>query len=398
MRIAMTGATSLLGRNLLFEIIKQNINDLDKLDIIVLGKKKNGKNLSRRISDIFEEEGIPLFQKEQLCAIQEYFSKRIECMEMDLDREDLGMTPVDVQRLRSAPMDFFFHIAAITDFSISPQVQEKLDEINVLGTQSILKLISSLKVSEFCYVGTAYSCGETAGKIMPDYTNPDQKFRNYYEKSKLHAEIPVRKYCSASGLKYRIFRPSAICGRLIEPPLGCTYKFDIFYGWAAFLLNMKNKEVNDKSLIYEIPVTFDIRIRVGKESSLNIVPADYAAKVMYQVCIQNACGNSFHLVNNQDTPCSLFMSLMIQAINIKGIQLVETMPNELNLLESFYYTSIGKRWDPYVNMEKIHFDTQNLVHVLRKARLNCPPVNESNFKIFMDFAKSKNFGLKSLRE
>ena len=49
MRIAMTGATSLLGRNLLFEIIKQNINDLDKLEIIVLGKEKNGKNLSRRI-------------------------------------------------------------------------------------------------------------------------------------------------------------------------------------------------------------------------------------------------------------------------------------------------------------------------------------------------------------
>ena len=45
----MTGATSLLGRNLLFEIIKQNINDLDKLEIIVLGKEKNGKNLSRRI-------------------------------------------------------------------------------------------------------------------------------------------------------------------------------------------------------------------------------------------------------------------------------------------------------------------------------------------------------------
>lgn len=49
MRIAMTGATSLLGRNLFFEIIKQNTSDLENLEIIVLGKEKNGKNLSRRI-------------------------------------------------------------------------------------------------------------------------------------------------------------------------------------------------------------------------------------------------------------------------------------------------------------------------------------------------------------
>ncbi|HHT9121782.1 MAG TPA: SDR family oxidoreductase [Candidatus Wunengus sp. YC63] len=396
MRIAITGATSLLGRNLLFEIIKQNINDLDKLEIIVLGKEKYGKNLSRRIIDIFEEEGRPLFPKAQIPAIQEYFAHRIECVDMCLDREDLGISQGDVQRLHSAPIDFFFHIAAITDFSDSPQVKEKLDKVNVLGTQSILKLISSLKVGEFCYVSTAYSCGETAGRIMPDYTNPDQKFRNYYEASKSEAETYVQEFCKNNGLHYRIFKPSVICGRLMEPPLGSTYKFDVFYAWAAFFLNMKKKEIKDKSLIYETPVTFDVRIRVGERSGLNIVPADYAAKVMYQVCIQNACDNSFHLVNNQDTPCNLFMSLMIHAINIQGIQLVENIPGELNFLESFYYNSIGKRWDSYVNMEKTHFDTENLVHVLQKARLSCPPVNESNFQILMDYAKSKNFGLKNL--
>ena len=41
----------------------------------------------------------------------------------------------------------------------------------------------------------------------------------------------------------------------------------------------------------------------------------------------------------------------------------------------------------YVNMEKT-FDTQNLAH-FRKARLNCPPVNESNFKIFMDSRRAR---------
>ena len=49
-------------------------------------------------------------------------------------------------------------------------------------------------------------------------------------------------------------------------------------------------------------------------------------------------------------------------------------------------------------MEKTHFDTQNLVHILQKAKLSCPPVDESNFKILMDYAKGKHFGLKNLRE
>lgn len=146
MRIAMTGATSLLGRNLLFEIIKQHGNDLDTLEIAVLGKEKNGKNLSRRISDIFEEEGILLFRKEQIPAIREYFAHSIECIAVCLDREDLGISPGDVRRLRSAPIDFFFHVAAITDFSDSPRTQENLKKINVSGTRSILKLLSPLKM------------------------------------------------------------------------------------------------------------------------------------------------------------------------------------------------------------------------------------------------------------
>ena len=84
----MTGATSLLGSNLLFEIIKQNINDLINWILSFWGKE-NGKNLSWRISDIFEEEGI-LF-KGTIMRDSGVFQQRIECMEMDLERR-LGMT------------------------------------------------------------------------------------------------------------------------------------------------------------------------------------------------------------------------------------------------------------------------------------------------------------------
>jgi nucleoside-diphosphate-sugar epimerase len=38
MRVALTGATGFLGRNLLFEIVKRNLQALDRLQVVVLGR------------------------------------------------------------------------------------------------------------------------------------------------------------------------------------------------------------------------------------------------------------------------------------------------------------------------------------------------------------------------
>lgn len=38
MRVVVTGATGLLGRNFVFEVIKQNIHRLDQVEIILLGR------------------------------------------------------------------------------------------------------------------------------------------------------------------------------------------------------------------------------------------------------------------------------------------------------------------------------------------------------------------------
>lgn len=47
MKIAITGATGLLGRNVLFEFLKQHIAQLDMLEVIVLGRDKNEQALPR---------------------------------------------------------------------------------------------------------------------------------------------------------------------------------------------------------------------------------------------------------------------------------------------------------------------------------------------------------------
>lgn len=64
-RIAMTGATSLLGRNLLFEIFKENIHDLDRLELILLGRAKESQTLRDRVREMVQRiSSSPIYVKE----------------------------------------------------------------------------------------------------------------------------------------------------------------------------------------------------------------------------------------------------------------------------------------------------------------------------------------------
>jgi len=312
---------------------------------------------------------------------------------MDLNEDKLGIQSEDFKQLKSAPIDFFFHIAALTDFRNTPSITDALRRTNVYGTQQTLQLASSLGVNEFCFVGSAYSCGTASGIISPDYINLKQSFRNPYELSKLEAEILVRNFAKKTGMRCRYFRPSTICGRLIEPALGAINKFDVFYAWAVFFFQMKLKNLKTGKDKYKDPINFEIRICCNPKSGLNLVPADYAAKVIYQVCLQKDSGENYYLANNQETLHSLCITLILETLNIQGAKLMETIPDQMNVLEQLYYRTAGKIYTPYMSSEPMLFDVGNLNNILRTAKLQCPPVDRKNFLILMDYAKKHNFGL-----
>ena len=397
MRIAITGATGLLGRNLLFEIIKQNLDNLDTLEIFVLGREKNNLNIEQRIEDIILNDGLLYFalDTKEKPKIKYFCKNKIKCIEADLDKEKLGSQPANLKEFKAAPIDFFFHIAALTDFRDSPHVVDALKRTNIHGTKQILQLISNLKIGEFCYVGSAYSCGETTGDIKPDYINSNQKFRNPYEKTKLEAEIIVRDFAKKTKIRCRYFRPSTICGRLIEAPLGAVSKFDVFYSWAAFFLRMKLKRMKTFKDEYIDPVDLNIRISYNLKSGLNIVSADYAAKLMYKICMQDDIGENYHLVNKQETPHGLYIPVMLNILNIKGTKQTNNIPDDKNVLEELYYKTVGVVFTPYITSEPMLFDIRNLENIMKSAELHCPPVDEKNFTILINYAKQYNFGLKS---
>lgn len=396
MRIAITGATGLIGRNLLFEIIKQNLKSLDDLKIFVLGRSKCNIDIQKRIKKIIQEDGLfylSLNKKEE-DRVLDYCDVGIRGINIDLDAGKLGLTTDGIKELNESPIDIFFHLAAMTDLRHSSVIAKALIKTNVIGTQQILGLLTSLKkIGDFCYVGTAYSCGTVAGEVQPDSIVLNQKFRNPYERTKFEAEVLVRNFAKKTGVRCRYFRPSVTCGRLIEQPLGAVPKFNVFYGWAALLFQIKLKQLKDSDDKYKKILKLDMRIRYSLKSGLNIVPADYAAKVMYQVCIQNAPGDSYHLVNNRETPHNLYIPITFDTLNIKGLRHVDVIPGDMNKFESLYYKTAGKVFTSYVISDPMLFSTKNIDKILDKAKLHCPPVDEKTFPILMDFAKKHNFGL-----
>ncbi len=342
MNIVLTGATGLLGRNLLFEFIKKYTHDLDSLNIILLGRKENKTTLQERVDKIISEDGLSYIGYQYKANIQEFARKRIHCIEMDLTGEDLHISTEDKCRLKTKSIDFFFHIASVTDFRDSESVRKLLWDANVKGTERILNLVKQLDVEEFCYVSSAYCCGQTSGEIMPDYINLNQEFRNPYELSKLQAEIATRNFAKDNGIRYRCFRPSTISGRLIEHPLGTIDKFDVFYGWGAFWLHSKLRKIEIVERIYTDVLTLNARVYASRNSGLNIVPADYAAKVMYETCMQRDGEESYHIVNTEETPHHFYLAEICKVLNIEGVEFVDIMPDKLNQIEAFYYKTAGK--------------------------------------------------------
>jgi nucleoside-diphosphate-sugar epimerase len=395
MRIILTGATGLLGRNLLFEILKQNLNRLEDLEIFVLGRPQKEAPLEERLDNIIANDGydyIGIGPKSSV-EVRKKIDKSINPIAFDLTHDDLGISPDDFEKLKEKKIDHFFHVAALTDFRAGSAIEDKLEEVNVKGTQRVLSLISKLKVDQLIYISSAYACGSKTGVVEPDYVNINEQFRNPYEKSKLKAEILVRDFAKKNKLNFKVFRPSTICGRLIEKPIGCINKFDVFYAWGSFFLRIKYKHLQSLDNIYDIKYQLPIRIHFNPNSGLNIIPVDFAAKVLYQTSTNNWPGNSYYLANVGETPHKLYVKMILDALGMEGYSFVANEPTDKNEIEKFYYKTVGKIFTPYAVSKPIMFDVSNLKYNLRKINLVCPEVNEKALTKLVDFAKKKFFGL-----
>ena len=389
---ALTGATGLVGSHLVFEIIKQNLDRLGQIRILVMGRPKAGKSLHERMVDLFKQSGYSYLGPADYDPkeLADFFKHGLVCLDLALD-QPAGISPTALQTLRRYPVDYLFHLAALPDLRDRPETEAKVMEVNHTGTRRLLELVRSCEVKEFDYIGTAFVCGKLGGRITPDFLNPDAQFNNPYEESKLLAELAVREFAANSDVRCRLFRPSIVCGRLIEAPLGYVSKFDVFYQLFGFFHLLQNllEGSNPKNGVTDL----QLRTVFAPDSSANFVPVDYLVKLLYQVCHQNAPGDSFHLVNEKNSRYRDFLSAAADEMGITGIREVDEVPFDQTFSEQLFYSRIGGLFEAYLNAPPKLFDTSNEQLVIQKAGLHCPEMDATAIRRLIRYAVGENFGM-----
>lgn len=396
---SITGATGLLGRNLVFEIIKQNINNLHNIKIFFFSRRSDFYSVSERIKNIVLSDGIHYMniKSNDHNTINNIF-KILQPIEIDFNETGMGISQSDLSLLKNQEIDYFFHLAALSDFRKDNRTREDLYKINVDGTNHLLNLINKLTVKEIIFSGSAYSCGTETGIINPNSMVNSNNFRNYYEETKYISEMNFRNFAIQKNIPFKVFRIVGICGRLLEKPLGSISKYDLFYGWAEFFFRLKLKFTNNFDNFYNTPIQIPIRIACNKHSGLNIVPADYAAKIIYYTTLFGSKHSSFHLANEIEIPHRVYLKNILDHLNIYGFSFVDEEPIDKNKFEILYYKSVGKAFAPYLNLTDTKFDTSSLNEIINKVNIYCPEIDADKFNHLINYAKSRNFGYNRIKQ
>ena len=183
--ILVTGATGILGRVIVLELLKQ-------------GKKVRAtKRKSSNINDV--KHSFQFYTENP----EEFFNK-IEWIDVDFD---------DIDSLKTALINVeeVYHCAAKVSFH--PDDRKQMYHSNIVGTRNLLFACENSSVKKFCFVSSVAVLDGTDenGKVTEDSNFNPKLHHSKYAKSKHFSEMEVWR-ASAEGLKTVIINPGVIIG------------------------------------------------------------------------------------------------------------------------------------------------------------------------------------------
>lgn len=370
MKIILTGATGVLGSHIMYEILelfikKPNLNN--KLYIIA---RNNGKNSAEnRINDLLSSYYTPkILQNIGLNELNKY----IEIISFDtVVNEELFL-----EKIKGA---YLIHSAGYVNLSTDEELKEKIFDENVQLTKTLFSILHP-HIKKFIYIGTAFSSGIRKGLIDTDFHNLDftPEHRNTYEYAKYHSENFIAKECKAIGLPFQILRPSVIGGKMLGTENNFFIpKYMVFYLLAKFFhftAKRKGKQEN-------------IRFIVNNETSLNIIPVDYVAKVVVSTFEKDDI-EQLNIVHKKSFNMLKGLELIMTEVGYTNFTFI---PNDLdfqykNSVEKLYYESIGKHLKPYFITDANEYDT-----TLLNSILEIPKLDNEDFTNLIRYAIANNF-------
>ncbi len=329
--ILLTGATGLLGRYLLRDLLAAGNR------VAVLVRPERGRSPEDRVREVMEfaraTAGGPLQEPTVLAG--------------DLRDRGLGMSHVDRDWISR-------NCARVLNAAASVSAHRSQDgephATNATGTRRLLEHCARLGVHEVHHVSTASVCGDRPGPILESEGDLGQGYHNDYEHSKHSAELALR---TLRELRTTVYRPAAVLG---DSRTGYTTTYHGVYRFfeLANRLAQPGGEPGRRWLPLRLP--FD-----GNERR-NLVTVDWVAQAITRVLGRPALhGRTYHLTATRPTSVRTITDAAIEELGLTGVELAGRPANP-SALERAFVEGVQEYW-PYPGSDPA-FDCENTLAAL----------------------------------
>ena len=351
--IFMTGATGVLGQDLVKELLRTT-----NAQIALLARAKNRTSHSDRVKKILTAIGI-----------DSHLGSRVHVIEGDVTHHKFGIKKTDLEYLERE-CKVFYHIAALTALN---GTEKECQQINVGGTEHALELAWDLrkrgKLERFIYFSTAFVAGSVWDHCSKEDGLPAKPvFANYYESSKYKAETKVRE-AMAKGLPVTIIRPSIVVG---HSETGVVSDFNVIYPFIKLFAH---------GVLSKIPT--------HRENTFNIVPIDFVIQATCAIVKDpRSINKAFHVVAPK--PPSIGMLLRVgeeEYSTVPPIEVIDPkhfLKSKMNAQEQMVFAML----EPYLGYLNGHltFDMTNTREILRGTGIPMPKTDHAFLKTLVRYA------------
>ncbi len=368
--ILLTGATGLLGRYLLRDLLASG----HRVGVLV----RDGP------------QGAAAERLEELLAFgSETLGRdlpRPVLMHGDLTLPHLGLGAEERHWL-AREANAVIHCAAQVLYRPTPDGEPY--ETNVNGTRRLLELCRSLGVAEFHHLSTAFLCGDRRGTVFEDELDCGGGSSNAYERSKFAGEQLVRGF---DGIRATIYRPSVVVG---DSCTGYTSTYHHFYRFLELAVRLSSRPASGGSAGRPRRQKLPIRLPLTGDETQNLVPVDWVSRAILALLHRSQWhGRTYHLVARQPIRLQEIKGIIEALLGIEGIEWVgrDGLADPTSL-EQLVLEQFQDYWSYLQN--NLLFDCRNTRLAL--PDLPPPPFDRELVLRLLRFAQEDNWGREANR-